>query len=236
VPGPSWTHRKWRKCFQTCHNRWWIVDFRVWSRIQTTNFRVAHEQLTVPEESKNEQSKTKSMLICFFDSQGTIHKEFVLQGQTVNKQCYHEVLERLRERVHRVRPEIADTWILDHDNAPCHTAISVNEYFTKNGMPVVSKPPYSPDVSPYDFFLFPKLKFHLKGRHFGNADNIQQVVADQFKALPHEDMKNSSVVTGSGNNVSGGVWLPRGTTLKGIMLICSSVVNKKIYSTSLFTF
>ena len=34
-------------------------------------------------------------------------------------------------------------------------------------------------------------------------------------------MKTSSTATGSGSNVSGGVWLP-----KGIMLICSSVVNK----------
>jgi len=49
------------------------------------------------------------MLICFFDSQGVVHKEFVPQGQTVNKQYYREVLERLRKWVHRVRPEIGDT-------------------------------------------------------------------------------------------------------------------------------
>jgi hypothetical protein len=39
-------------------------------------------------------------------------------------------------------------------------------------------------------------------------------------------MKTSSTATGSGSNVSGGVWLPKGTILKGIMLICSSVFNK----------
>jgi hypothetical protein len=48
-------------------------------------------------------------------------------------------------------------------------------------------------------------------------------------------MKTSSTVTGSGNIVSGGVWLPKGTTLKGIMLIFSSVVNKNYY-TSRVTF
>jgi len=41
-------------------------------------------------------------------------------------------------------------------------------------------------------------------------------------------MKTSSTATGSGSKVSGGVWLPKGTTLKGIMLMCSSVVKKKI--------
>ena len=62
------------------------------------------------------------MLICFFNSQGIVHKEFVPQGQTVNKQYYREILEWLRKRV-RVWPEIADTWMLHHDNAllsHCH--------------------------------------------------------------------------------------------------------------------
>jgi len=50
-------------------------------------------------------------------------------------------------------------------------------------------------------------------------------------------MKTSSSATGSGSNVSAGVWLPKGTTLKGTMLIYSSVFNKKkLYSTSLITF
>jgi hypothetical protein len=49
-------------------------------------------------------------------------------------------------------------------------------------------------------------------------------------------MKNSSTVTGSGNNVSGGAWFLKGTTLKGIMLICSSFVKKTFYSTILVTF
>ena len=48
--------------------------------------------------------------------------------------------------------------------------------------------------------------------------------------------KTSSTATRSRSNVSGGVWLPKWKTLKGIMLICSSVVNKKFYSTSLITF
>jgi len=92
---------------------------------------VAHEQLTAPKESKNEQIKNKITLIGFFDSQGVAHKKFVPQGQTVNKQYYREILERLRKRVHRVRPEIAGTWMLHYDNAPCHTAISVNEFLAK---------------------------------------------------------------------------------------------------------
>jgi hypothetical protein len=51
--------------------------------------------------------------------------------------------------------------------------------------------PYSHDLSPCNFFLFPKLKFHLKSRHFGNVDNIQKVAIDQLRALPYEDLQQS---------------------------------------------
>jgi len=122
------------------------------------------------------------MLICFFDSEGIVHTEFVPQRHTFNQFYYREILERLRKRVVRVRPSIADNWMLHHDNAPCHTAISVIEFLV-----VVPQPLYSPDLSPYDFFLFPKLKFHLKGRHFGTVENIEKAVTDQPKAIPVSD-------------------------------------------------
>ena len=86
--------------------------------------------------------KTKSMRICFFfGSLGIVHKEFVPPGQTVNQTFYQEVLERLRKRVALVRPGIARTWILHHDNAPCHTAVSINEFLAEKSIPVVPQPP-----------------------------------------------------------------------------------------------
>ena len=130
------------------------------------------------------------MLICFFDSQGVVHKEFVPPGQTVNKQYYRELLERLRKRVHCVRPEIADNWMLHHGNALYDTAISANEFLAKNDISVVPQPPHSPDLSMCDFLLFPKFKYHLKGRHFGIVDNILKVVKDQLRVLLHEDFQH----------------------------------------------
>jgi len=47
-------------------------------------------------------------------------------------------------------------------------------------------PPCSPDLSPCDFFLFSRLKNHLKGRHFGTLDNIQKSVIDELKGIPAE--------------------------------------------------
>ena len=110
-------------------------------------------------------------------------------GQTVNQTFYRGVLERLRKRATRVRPGIARTRMLHHDNAPCHRqSPSIN--FWQKSIPVVPQPPYSPDLSPCDFFLFPRLKNHLKGRHFGTLDNIQKNVTDELKCILAEAFKH----------------------------------------------
>ena len=48
-------------------------------------------------------------------------------------------------------------WHFHQDNAPVHNSILVTDYLTKMGIKTVSHPPYSPDLAPCDFWLFPKL-------------------------------------------------------------------------------
>jgi len=40
---------------------------------------------------------------------------------------------------------------------------------------VLTHPPYSPDLAPSDFYLFPLLKEHLRGRQYANDNDIQSV-------------------------------------------------------------
>jgi len=82
----------------------------------------------------------------------------VLPGQTVNQTFYRDVFERLRKRVARVRPGIKRTWMLHHDNAPCHKAISINKFLAEKNIPVVPQPPYSQDFSPCKSFYSPGSK------------------------------------------------------------------------------
>jgi hypothetical protein len=48
-------------------------------------------------------------------------------------------------------------------------------------------PLYSPDLSPPDYFLFPKLKMKLKGIHFADVAEIQEVVTDELKKVQKEE-------------------------------------------------
>ena len=46
------------------------------------------------------------------------------------------------------------------------------------------QPPYSPDMAPCDFFLFPKIKRTLKGRRFTAIDDIKSASLKELKAIP----------------------------------------------------
>jgi len=86
-----------------------------------------------PMKVRASKSKTKTMLITFFDSRGIIHREFLRQGSTITGAFYRDVLDRLLKRMRRVRPELLDSgkWWLLHNNAPAHKSIIVQEFLTK---------------------------------------------------------------------------------------------------------
>jgi len=122
-------------------------------------------------------SKVKFMLVYYFDSMNIVHKQWVPAAQTANQYYYTEILKRLRKWVMQIRPNIAINWILYHDNAPTHAALSVAQF-------VMPQPPYSPDLATCDFFLFQKVKSAVKGHHFESTENIQRAVTQALNDIP----------------------------------------------------
>jgi hypothetical protein len=55
---------------------------------------------------------------------------------------------------------------------------------------VLEHPPCSPDLAPSDFFLFPKIKEILKGRHFDDTDDIRSNTTAALKAIPQNQFQN----------------------------------------------
>jgi transposase len=73
--------------------------------------------------------------------------------------------------------------MLHHDNAPAHTSFLIRSYPAKHQTYVVPHPPYSPDLSPADIFLFTKLKSTLKGRRFQPKEEIQENAIRELRAI-----------------------------------------------------
>jgi histone-lysine N-methyltransferase SETMAR len=119
-----------------------------------------------------------------------VHFDFLEQGRTVNQHCYLEILARLREAVRRRRPELwPNAWILHHDSTSAHDALAVREFLVKKWIMKLDHPPYSPDLAPCDFLLFPKLKTALKGRRFSDIADIQGYVTTILQSIPEEEFQ-----------------------------------------------
>ncbi|GFT66206.1 histone-lysine N-methyltransferase SETMAR [Trichonephila clavipes] len=72
------------------------------------------------------------------------------------------------QHVKRKCPLIRNTFLLHHDNARPHVARCVLDVSQQNNVEILPHPPYSPDKSPCDFWLFPQLKKPLRGKRFAS--------------------------------------------------------------------
>jgi len=111
----------------------------------------------------------------------------------VNAEFYCNVLRRLREDIRRKRPELwcAGNWLHHDDNAPSHRALVTREFFAQKGIITLPHPPYSPDLAPCDYFLFPKTKLQLKGRRFDRVEEIQREAQNVLCTLREQDFQHA---------------------------------------------
>jgi len=96
----------------------------------------------------------------FFDLDGTVRAEFVPRNTTVNSEYYKGLSEHLRNDVRRKRPEKwPNSFILHHDNAPCHTLLLVQQFLSNKNITVCPHPTYSPDLARATSGSCPKSKW-----------------------------------------------------------------------------
>jgi hypothetical protein len=66
----------------------------------------------------------------------------------------------------------------------------VREFLATKQITVLEHPAYSPDLAPIDFFLFPKIKEILKGRHFDDIIRHRSNTAAALKAIPQNQFQS----------------------------------------------
>jgi len=70
--------------------------------------------------------------------------------------------------------------------APSHTLPVVQQFLAEKSIPVITQPPYSPDLAPSDFWLFPTLKMGLKGTRFTTMEDIKWNAMTELQTIPKE--------------------------------------------------
>ncbi|CAH1999508.1 unnamed protein product [Acanthoscelides obtectus] len=74
--------------------------------------------------------------------------------------------------------------ILHQGNASSHTAQKTRQYSTEENVELLGHPPYSPDLSPNDFFTFPEIQDRVPGQRFQSPEEAVDAFKNAALDLP----------------------------------------------------
>jgi hypothetical protein len=115
-----------------------------------------HKGSSRPKKFKRAQSYVKQMILAY-NSKVMIMTHRIPSGMTVTAAYYRQFVQKPTRKMHANRPDLLENGVLIlHDNARPHLGKNVHEL-------LLLHPPYSPNMSPPDFDLFPKLKINAGG-------------------------------------------------------------------------
>ena len=73
-----------------------------------------------------------------------------------------------------------------HDNAAAHRVLATQKKLAYLGFQCLHRPPYSSDLAPPDYHLFPGLKKQLKVRHFSSDAEVIAAAETWLDGQPSE--------------------------------------------------
>jgi hypothetical protein len=117
------------------------------------------------------------MKIFAYDHRGIIMTNTVPRGTSVTAAYYLDWLQKLRRKMHKIRPDLlGDGPLVLRDNAHLHLGKFVTDLPSKYEWEVLPHAPYSPDTSPPDFDLFHKLKEPMRGHRSPSLEDVSAAV------------------------------------------------------------
>ena len=158
----------------TCDETW-LYHYDPESKQESMEWKHATSPKT--KKFKATRSTKKVMSTIFWDSKGVIHIDYLPHGTTMNGKYYANLLKQVRQSIkEKRRGKIRRGIMLHQDNAPVHTSQVAMDAVRECGYELLPHPPYSPDLAPSDFHLFPRLKKHLRGRRFDDDGELTAAV------------------------------------------------------------
>ena len=111
-------------------------------------------------------------------------------GHTVTDRFYkNSVLKKVKEFYNK-KLLLSKGWSgvhLLHDNTSSHKCEVVKPFLASEKLKVLNHPPYSPDLSPCDFFFFPSLKKMLSGNKYTSRSSLGSAIYQCLQQIPKED-------------------------------------------------
>ena len=96
----------------------------------------------------------------------------------------------LIEEIKRQRPSYGTRGIkIHHDNGRPHVHEDVSHYLESEGLTIIPHPPYSPDLSPCDFWLFDLIKENLPDQ--SDSTSLYDAVTNFMYSLNKEEYRKT---------------------------------------------
>ena len=169
----------------------WVYQYDPETKQQSKQWQWLPRGASRPIKFKPERSVKKVMASVFWDSEGVVLVDLLEGKKTVTGAYYVEVLRKLRAKLAKKCPGKLYRGILfHHDNAPAHFSHIVRDVLRKFRWELLPHPPYSSDLAPSDFFLFPKLKERLKGVYFNDTNEAMQAAKTWLTKWSADYLKN----------------------------------------------
>ena len=121
------------------------------------------------------------MATVFWDNHGVILVNYFEKGKIIIGAYYATLLDKLKTELAEKWPHWQKKKILFHqDNASSHTPAVPMAKIHELRLELLDHPPYSPDLAPSDFFLFPHIRIALGGQRFSSNEEAITFVNNYF--------------------------------------------------------
>ena len=133
-------------------------------------------------------SSKKMLYAIFFNSSGSVVQVPCPSGHTITGRFYkNSILKKVKEFYNKKRPSKGWSAVhLLHDNASSHKCEVVKSFLASEKVKVLNHPRYSPDLSPCDFFLFPRLKKMLSGNKYTSRSSFGSAIYQCLQQIPND--------------------------------------------------
>jgi len=111
---------------------------------------------------------------------------YLPKGQTINAEYYSSLLVQLKDTLKEKRCRKVEGVLFLHYNAPAHRALATQKKLAYLSFQCLDHPPYSLDLAPSDYHLFPELKKQLESRHFSSDAEVIAAMVTWLEGQPSE--------------------------------------------------
>jgi len=135
----------------------WSYHYDTETKQQSMECR--HSGSPRPRTFRMQKSAGKFLASNFWDQVGILLIDYFSKGQTINAEYNSSLLVQMKDILkEKRRGKVTKGVLFLHDNAPAHWALATQKILAYLGFQSLDHPPYSPDLDPSDYHLFPGLK------------------------------------------------------------------------------